>query len=263
MRISPDATTAVKHSDVTLRLDWIDPAGLLGAVDRGASATMISCTLDPYLHNGWSMDHFGLAPADLSILADPEAFTADLLAAVEARLDGIPKWTGDPRDPRDARAAPSVAPSVARKPDDAPISPADIGRVLHAVRGGRPITLARVPIGWDGTVYPFSGPFDFLGYDGGGGLSSGPGNTIGAALGLRGSGRIVVGILGDGDFLQGATVLWSAARYEIPALFVIRIGRGPGDAQYNRRLRPSVRPAGSGFAVRSPATWCTAQGSKQ
>ena len=179
---------------------------------------MISCTLDPYLHNGWSMDHFGFAPADLSILADPEAFTADLLAAVEVRLDGTPKWTGDPRD------AP-VTPSVARKPDDAPISPADIGRVMHAVRGERPITLARVPIGWDGTVYPFSGPLDFLGYDGGGGLSSGPGNTIGAALGLRGSGRIVVGILGDGDFMQGATALWSAARYEIPALFVISNNR--------------------------------------
>ena len=218
LRISQDATTAVKHSDVTLLLDWIDPAGLLGAVDGGASATMISCTLDPYLHNGWSMDHFGFAPADLSILADPEAFTADLLAAVEVRLAGIQKWTGDPRD------APA-APSVAGKPDDAPISPADIGRVLHAVRGERPITLARVPIGWDGTVYPFSGPLDFLGYDGGGGLSSGPGNTIGAALGLRGSGRIVVGILGDGDFMQGATALWSAARYDIPALFVISNNR--------------------------------------
>ena len=111
------------------------------------------------------------------------------------------------------------------KPDDAPISPADIGRVLHAVRGARPITIARVPIGWDGTVYPFSGPLDFLGYDGGGGLSSGPGNTTGAALGLRGSGRIVVGILGDGDFMQGASALWTAARYGIPALFVISNNR--------------------------------------
>ena len=218
LRISPDATTAVKNSDVTLLLDWIDPAGLLGAVDGGTSATMISCTLDPYLHNGWSMDHFGFAPADLSILADPEAFTAELLAAVEVRLDGIPKWTGDPRDAPAARSVPG-------KLDDAPISPADIGQVLHAVGGERSITLARVPIGWDGTVYPFSGPLDFLGYDGGGGLSSGPGNTIGAALGLRGSGRIVVGILGDGDFMQGATALWSAARYEIPALFVISNNR--------------------------------------
>ena len=218
LRISPDATAAVKRSDVTLVLDWIDPASLFGAVDGGVSATIVNCTLDSYLHNGWSMDHFGFAPADLPILADPEAFTADLLAAVEARLDGVPKWTGgSPQDP--------AAPLVANKPDDAPISPADIGRVLHAIRGDRPITLARVPIGWDGTVHPFSGPLDFLGYDGGGGLSSGPGNTIGAALGLRGSGRIVVGILGDGDFMQGATALWTAARYAIPALFVISNNR--------------------------------------
>ena len=220
LRISPDAIAAVQHSDVTLLLDWIDPASLFAAVDGGVSARIINCTLDPYLHNGWSMDHFGFAPADLPILADPEAFTADLLSAVEARLDGIPKWTGGPSE-----APPPAAPSVANKPDDTPISPADIGRVLHVVRGERPITLARVPIGWDGTVYPFSGPLDFLGYDGGGGLSSGPGNTIGAALGLRGSGRIVVGILGDGDFMQGATALWTAARYAIPALFVISNNR--------------------------------------
>ena len=223
LRISPDATAAVKHSDVTLLLDWIDPAGLLDAVGGGVSATIVSCTLDPYLHNGWSMDHFGFAPADLPILADPEAFTADLLAAVEARLDGVPKWTGGTPEALDATSRSRRW--VANEPDDAPIAPADIGRVLHAVRGNRPITLARVPIGWDGTVYPFSGPLDFLGYDGGGGLSSGPGNTIGAALGLRGTGRIVVGILGDGDFMQGATALWSAARYGIPALFVISNNR--------------------------------------
>jgi len=222
LRISPDATAAVRRSDVTLVLDWIDPAGLLGAVGGGVSATIVNCTLDPYLHNGWSMDHFGFAPADLSILADPEAFTADLLAAVEARLDGVPKWTGGPPE---APTPPTVAARAANEPGDAPIAPADIGRVLHAVRGECPITLARVPIGWDGTVYPFSGPLDFLGYDGGGGLSSGPGNTIGAALGLRGTGRIVVGILGDGDFMQGATALWSAARYGIPALFIISNNR--------------------------------------
>ena len=91
LRISPDATAAVKRSDVTLVLDWIDPASLFGAVDGGVSATIVNCTLDSYLHNGWSMDHFGFAPADLSVLADPEAFTADLLAAVEARLDGGPE----------------------------------------------------------------------------------------------------------------------------------------------------------------------------
>ena len=250
LRISPDATAAVKRSDVTLLLDWVDPAGLLGAVEGGTSATMINCTLDPYLHNGWSMDHFGFAPADLPILADPEAFTAELLAAVEARLDGVPKWTGEPRN---APAAPAVA-----KPDDAPIAPADIGRVLHAVRGDRPITLARVPIGWDGAAYPFSGPLDFLGYDGGGGLSSGPGNTIGAALGLRGSGRIVVGILGDGDFMQGASALWTAARYGIPALFVISNNRsnhtdvGHQELMARRRGRP-VENRGIGQRIDEPA----------
>ena len=218
LRISPAATAAVAESDVTLLLDWVDPAGFFNAIDGDIAAKIVNCTLDPYLHNGWSMDHFGFAPADLSILADPESFTADLLVAVEARLGGTAKWTGD-------RKRTSGEPMLPEKSPDASIAPSDIGTVLKSVRGERQITLARVPIAWDGSIYPFSSPLDFLGYDGGGGLSSGPGNTIGAALALRGSGRIVIGILGDGDFLQGATALWSAARYEIPALFIISNNR--------------------------------------
>jgi thiamine pyrophosphate-dependent acetolactate synthase large subunit-like protein len=108
---------------------------------------------------------------------------------------------------------------------DATIEPEDIAIALNTFRETHEFTLARVPIGWDGDSYEFTGPLDFLGYDGGGGLSSGPGNTIGAALGLRDTNRCVIGILGDGDFLQASTALWTAARYAIPALFIISNNR--------------------------------------
>ena len=36
----------------------------------------------------------------------------------------------------------------------------------------------------------------------------------------------LAGVLGDGDFLQAASALWTAARYAIPALFVISNNRG-------------------------------------
>ena len=38
-------------------------------------------------------------------------------------------------------------------------------------------------------------------------------------------GRVVVSVLGDGDFIQGITALWTAAHYRIPALFIVSNNR--------------------------------------
>jgi thiamine pyrophosphate-dependent acetolactate synthase large subunit-like protein len=68
-------------------------------------------------------------------------------------------------------------------------------------------------------------PLDFLGTDGGGGIGSGPGTSVGAALALKGSGRIPLAILGDGDFLMGATAIWSAVHYGVPLIALIANNR--------------------------------------
>jgi acetolactate synthase I/II/III large subunit len=55
----------------------------------------------------------------------------------------------------------------------------------------------------------------------GGGVGYGLPSSIGAALGFKGSGRLCVGIIGDGDFLMTSNALWTAAKYEIPVLVVV------------------------------------------
>jgi len=45
--------------------------------------------------------------------------------------------------------------------------------------------------------------------------------TVGAGLALKGSGRIPIGLLGDGDFLMGNTAIWTAAHYQIPCLMIV------------------------------------------
>jgi thiamine pyrophosphate-dependent acetolactate synthase large subunit-like protein len=60
-----------------------------------------------------------------------------------------------------------------------------------------------------------------VGSDGGGGIGGGPGISVGAALALRGSGRLPISICGDGDFLMGVTALWTATHYRIPLLIVV------------------------------------------
>jgi thiamine pyrophosphate-dependent acetolactate synthase large subunit-like protein len=49
--------------------------------------------------------------------------------------------------------------------------------------------------------------------------------AVGAALALRGSGRIPVALTGDGDFLMGVTALWTATHYRIPLLVVVANNR--------------------------------------
>ena len=91
--------------------------------------------------------------------------------------------------------------------------------------GDRKISLIRLPLGWPGNARHFRGPLDFIGFDGGGGVGSGPGMSIGAALALRGSGRLPVAIIGDGDYVMGMNALWTAARYRIPLLIIVANNR--------------------------------------
>jgi len=55
----------------------------------------------------------------------------------------------------------------------------------------------------------------------GGGVGYGLPSSIGSALGFKGSGRLCVSILGDGDFLMTSNALWTAAKYQIPLLAIV------------------------------------------
>ena len=239
--IRDESQEALENADVILALDWIDLAGVFKALGVGFNhkAKIINCTVDQYVHNGWSMDHFGLAATDTLVLTEPDVFTAQLLEAVHSRLDGKQKWDGKPMPG-------ALGPEVTEidKPAGDPISPRDIAVALNAVKTGRKITLTRVNLGWAGDAYHFTHPLDYLGNDGGGGLGSGAGNAIGAGLALLDSDRIPVAVLGDGDFMQGGTALWTAAHYKIPVLFIISNNRSNfndevhQEAVANQRDRP-------------------------
>jgi thiamine pyrophosphate-dependent acetolactate synthase large subunit-like protein len=204
-----DGLAALGGADVILSLDWVDLAGTLRTAKApAANAKVISVTVDYQVHNGWSMDHQGLAPVDLLLAADPEAAVPLLVKAI-----GPAKSSG---------AARTQAPA---KPAAGPLSVEHLAQALKNAVGDKPASLTHLPLSWNGAWWPFCHPLDFLGSDGGGGLAAGPGVTVGAALALTGSGRIPIGICGDGDFLMGATALWTAAHYRIPLLIVVANNR--------------------------------------
>ena len=212
--LTPDTEglAALEKADLILSLDWIDLAGTLKAAKApAADAKVISVTVDYQIHNGWSMDHQGLAPVDLLLGADPEHAVPLLLAALHAT-------------PKRAAAA---TPARENKLSDGALTVEHLARALRGAVGAKPCALTHLPLSWNGAWWPFRHPLDFLGSDGGGGLGAGPGHTVGAALALRdaNTGRIAIGICGDGDFLMGATALWTAAHYRIPLLIVVANNR--------------------------------------
>ena len=209
---APEARDAISKADVIVSLDWVELAGTLqaafGTGDPGA--TIVQISQDHTLHNGWSMDHQGLPAVDLLLPADPDHVVpalADALAA-PARNTGAPAYT-----PKPAPARPTL--------DRGPISMAHLAAGFHAVAGTRDVSFVHLPLGWDGKLWDFRHPLDFLGSDGGGGVGGGPGISVGAALALKGSGRLPVCIGGDGDFLMGATAIWTAVHYRIPLLVIV------------------------------------------
>ena len=203
----PEAMDALAAADVIVSLDWVDLAGTLRMACKGAPAgKVVQVSLDHALHNGWSADHQGLPPVDLFLAAEPDQVVASLVA----RLGKTEPST----------QTVSVAPPETQK-TAGPIAVPAIAAVMRQVLGARAVSLLHLPLSWDGASWPFRHPLDFLGSDGGGGIGGGPGIAVGAALALRGSGRLPIAICGDGDFLMGGTALWTATHYRIPALFVI------------------------------------------
>jgi len=208
----------VHNADVIFALDWIDLAGHLKQVYKGGlvRAKIVHAQLDSYVHNGFSLDHFGLAPADVPILADPDRAVERILDIVAAKLGGKARWDGKAKGP----GYPSFGKLSDRDPNVG-LDLATLGVAVAEARTRHDIVLGRTSLGWIGETNHYRGPMEYLGSDGGGGVGAGPGNAVGMALGLMGTGKVALSVIGDGDFIQGVQALWTAAHYRIPALIVV------------------------------------------
>ncbi len=226
---SPAASKLLREADVVLALDWYDVAGALkqawGA--EPVSARIINVSPDQHAHRGWSMDYQGLPPVDVYMLCETDPVVPLLTDKVKAR----PSAATQPRTP-----LPPADASV--------VSIRALADAVNTATEGTDICFTQLPLGWNGEYHHFRHPLDYIGFNGGGGLGAGPGISVGAALALKGSGRIPVGILGDGDFLMGITALWTACRYEIPCLIFVANNRSfyNDEAHQERVAKERGRP---------------------
>lgn len=217
--LSKSAIDALKNADVILSLDWIDLGGALHLAFDGKppTATVIHAGQDMHLHNGFGKEHLELAPVDIALHGEPNEAVVDLLAALGDYKTATP---------------PPPAKAAAKRDAGEKLNLVHIANALKAATGDQPVSFASLARGWPIDLWPHRHPLDYLGKDGGGGIGSAPGLTIGAALALRESGRLTVGILGDGDTLMGINAFWTAVRYQIPVLAIIANNR----SYYNDEL---------------------------
>ncbi|MGE0651155.1 MAG: thiamine pyrophosphate-binding protein [Alphaproteobacteria bacterium] len=219
-KLRPSLVDLVKKSDVILCLDWVDPAGTIQQAfppGSGKGPVIINVSNDFRIHNGWSMDYEIMPAVDIWMATVPET-------AVDALLDGLAR-ADVPKKPKvPARPLPKIP---APEATAGSVSINDLARVFASVVQDEPVSILSRSLGWPPNANVFEHPLDFLGSNGGGGVGSGPGMAIGAALALRDTApeRIPIAVLGDGDYMMGANALWTAANQNVPMLVVVANNR--------------------------------------
>ena len=207
--LSAGAMAVLKDADVVLSLDWTDLAGTLkqawGSETIGSKVIQVS--VDQYSHNGWSMDHQSLPPMDVYMMCEPEPAVKLLAERVKPR-----KLLAHARPPM---------PAVPELIQGAPLTVPMVSRALKAAVKGLTVSLIRAPLSWSGEMWDIGHPLDYLGYEGGGGVGAGPGISIGSALALKGTDRLPVAVMGDGDYMMGVNALWTASNAQIPLLIIV------------------------------------------
>jgi thiamine pyrophosphate-dependent acetolactate synthase large subunit-like protein len=231
VRLTGEQRDAVRAADLIISFEAVDLGGMLKrAFGAERPPAIVNVSLDRYVHNGWSFDHQAQPPADLDLAIAHERLVPELLRALP---------------PRSAFGATTQPAETA---DNEPVGPMGMdafARTLERELCNIDHSDSRLPLGYnDGAPFTFRRPLDYLGSDGGAGVGIGPSLAIGAALALRGTGTLSVGVLGDGDFLMGVQAIWTAVRYKIPVLLVLCNNRCyyndviAGEAMAVRRKRP-------------------------
>lgn len=224
LSLSREARSVIRHADFILSLDSVDLSGSLeqAGISEDWSGCIVSVSLDPYVHNGWTKAHQAFAADATHLLGDPVKVVRLLLDLLEPTQSTLSPEQN--RSEEEARMP--IRFDSLQSRDERPLAIRDCATLMERALGASdPPCFIRLPIGWPGELLDFRDPLDCLGGDGGAGIGSGPGMAVGAALALRDLPRLPVAVLGDGDFLMGCTALWTAVSEEISLLVLVMNNR--------------------------------------
>lgn len=226
----------------------------LGAVDVGArlppAARVIQISLEPLASRGFAGDTLSLTLADVAILASPaatlerlhDACRRALTSAARGRIEGRQARLVGSREALDEKRRSRFA--AALKASE--ISPTRLAHEVWKAVREQPFTFTSGnPRQLGFGLISIAGPEENVNGAGGAVVGNHTGSALGAALGLRDSGRLPVAVVGDGDLLMAPQALWTAAHHSIPGLWIVQNNRSYGNDQAHQEdvARDRDRPA--------------------
>jgi thiamine pyrophosphate-dependent acetolactate synthase large subunit-like protein len=169
---------------------------------------------------------------DLSIAGDAEASLPTLIAAVERNM------TSSRRDQNAQRGEKLRAAFITRRMADrdaaaagwdaSPISvPRMVMEVYNQIKHDdwALVSQAQFQSNWQQRLWDFTKHYQWIGDAGGAGVGYQMAAAVGAALAHKGSGRLAVNIVGDGELMCLPGSLWTLAHHRIPLLTIVHNNR--------------------------------------
>ncbi len=229
---STEHRAAIGAADVLLLIDVRDP-GLVTGGDFRDDRRVLEVSAWPLRDASWMVTASSAAVTE-RVVAEP-GLAIDALAAAL----GAPTATARPAAP---------VPPAARRPDTGAVSDgAALDRRSIAVAAGASLPLERVVVahgalgGHARAQLRLQRPSQYLGRSGGEGLGYALPASLGAALAHRGSDRVVVSFLTDGDTLYLPQALWTAAHEGIPLLAIVDSNRSYARDELHQRHAAQAR----------------------
>jgi len=242
-------------ADLVLVLDVPDLEGAVSkrAQEKGArrpipllssKARIINVGLDDLLVRAWSHDFNKLREADLSIMADTSVFLPELARRLKGEKEGLKKKAADIEKRRGqwsklhAEREEAQAQQTRAKWDERPIATSRLYSELAEILKHEDWLLTNgTSSGKENLFLPATKFNQILGKYKGGGLGYGLPASLGAALALKGTGKLCVDLQPDGDLLFTISALWTAAHYKIPLLIVVCSNRSYyNDEEHQERM---------------------------
>jgi acetolactate synthase I/II/III large subunit len=268
------ARDLLQKADVIVALDVADLFGSLTTVSKqtrdceyvtSPAVKLISISMHDMLVHSWAGDYQALQALDVPICADTAIAVPELTrlcreligndANKKSAIQARQKELGDKHKSRRAKWLADAQAKVSQKEISTAWLALELGEVIKKEDW---VLVNGTSNGWARRLWDFSKPNQYLGASGGAGVGYGSGAAIGAALALKGTGKLAVDIQSDGDLLMTSSSLWTAAKHRIPLLIVMHNNQSFYNSEEHGievakfRNRP-VENAGIGTHVDDPA----------
>jgi thiamine pyrophosphate-dependent acetolactate synthase large subunit-like protein len=235
----------LRDADVILAVDVVDLWGALQSnIARHRPAgfapvddvRIISLSVSELLVHSWASDFQRMQPVDLNLVGESRLALpalADLVSELVPPSDGAVGSAGlGAASDRRSRAEAIGAEGRRRRADwlararslsgEGAVPLGALGVALRDALAGRDIVLSNGDLrGWSRRLWSIDQPYQYTASSGGAGLGYGIGASLGVGLAHKGSGRIVLNLQPDGDFLYSSSALYTAAHEKLPLLMVM------------------------------------------